>query len=286
MTAPVDPRTELPPFGALPVVAAMDELADRVVAPNPSAMTLDGTNTYVIGDRRGTDVVLVDPGPDDDAHLVAVQTVLRDRGAEPCLILLTHHHIDHVEAARSWADMFECPIAAATPGLCHDAPPLSGGASITAAGLSIDVVATPGHTADHMSFRLPTGALLTGDHILGRGTSVVADPDGNLTDYLASLRRVLDISPDAILPGHGPAMLEDPSAVVRFYLAHREHRLDQILAVLGDGDATAGEIVEVVYAAYDPGLWGAAEASTRAGLDVLQGRGQVKAAKDGEFRLM
>lgn len=285
MTAPVDPRTAVVPFGSLPPVAALDEVTDRVLAPNPSAYALDGTNTYVIGDRRGSDAVLVDPGPVDDEHLAAVEAVLASRGARPRLILLTHHHIDHVEVAPAWAAHFDCPVAAVRTDLCIGADPLEDGGALSIAGLDIDVVATPGHASDHVCFRLPTGALLTGDHILGRGTSVVADPDGNLTDYLASLRRVLDIGPDALLPGHGPEMLEDPNAVVQFYLAHRQHRLDQILTVLADGDATAREVVEVIYAAYDPGLWDAAEASTRAGLAVLIDRDQVTSTGADEFHL-
>lgn len=279
---PVDPRTDLPPFGTLPTRARMDELADRVLAANPSPMTLDGTNTYVVGAPDAGEVVLVDPGPDAADHLDAVRATVADRDAEVVGILLTHHHHDHVAAAPSWSQHFGCGVWAVRPELVSGAgTTLADGDVLGVAGTRIEVVATPGHTADHVAFRLATGALLTGDHVLGRGTSVVAHPDGDLVAYLASLRRVLDLGPDVLLPGHGPELADDPQAVVAFYLEHREHRLGEVLAALRAGATSAHDVVRVVYAAYDEAVWPAAEASTRAALDVLVDRGDVVVADGG-----
>ena len=261
----------------MPVSARLDELTIRVLAPNPSPMTLDGTNTYVIG-RPGTGGALVlDPGPDDTGHLERVEAALADLDAACELVLVTHHHLDHSAAARSWAERFGCDVAAPTREVAGaDGRVVGGGEAIAVAGLRIEAVATPGHTSDHTAYRLPTGALLTGDHVLGRGTSVVAHPDGDLEAYLASLRRVLDLGPDALLPGHGPELTADPSAVLRFYLDHREFRQQQIRAVLHEGPRTARGIVEVVYADVDRSLWDAAEASTRAALAKLAADGEVR----------
>lgn len=268
----------------MPTVAALDELVDRVVAPNPSPMTLDGTNTMVIGDRGSGRAVVVDPGPPDAAHLVAVRSCLASRDAEVVGILLTHHHHDHVEAAPAWAAAFACPVRAVREDLCHHAPPLTAGDTIADAGTSIEVVPTPGHTSDHVSFRVATGAVLTGDHVLGRGTSVVAHPDGDLAAYLTSLRLVRDLGPHALFPGHGPELTENVDAVLAFYLDHRQQRLDQLVDVLVGGDATPRELVEVVYAAYDPVVHDAAEASTRAGLTALATAGRVVEQGDGRWR--
>lgn len=282
MTPPTDPR-DPPAFGTLPAVARLDELTDRVVAPNMSAMTLDGTNTLLVGDRGSGAVVVVDPGPPDDDHLDRIRTVAADRDAEVVALLLTHHHHDHSESAPRLAAEFGCAVHAARPDLAIDAPPLDD-TPLRLAGTTIVPVATPGHASDHVSFRLATGALCTGDHVLGRGTSVVAHPDGDLLDYLESLQTVLALGPDSLFPGHGPEMTEDPTAVVEFYLAHRHHRLAQIVDTLTTaGPSTPRELVEVIYADHDPSVWGAAEASTRAALDLLVRQGAV--ARDGDGRV-
>ena len=143
-------------------------------------------------------------------------------------------------------------------------------------GLDVTAMATPGHCADHMVFRLGTGAVLSGDHVLGRGTSVVAHPDGDLSAYLDSLRRLHDLGPHVLYPGHGPALTEDPGAVLDFYLDHRAFREGQVVAVLERGPATPRAIVEVVYADVAQHLWGAAELSTRAAIERLAALGRVR----------
>jgi glyoxylase-like metal-dependent hydrolase (beta-lactamase superfamily II) len=288
LTPPTDPRTswDLPAFGQLPRVAALDELTTRILADNPSPMTLDGTNTYLLGAAGHGAVVLVDPGPDDAGHLARVEAAAADRDAEVAAVLVTHHHHDHAEAARPWARRFAVDVLAATREVAGpDGCLVEHGRTLTLAGLEIDVVATPGHTRDHLAFRLPTGALLSGDHVLGRGTSVVPHPEGDLLAYLDSLRRVRDLGPDALYPGHGPELTEDPAAVLAYYADHRAFREQQILAVLGEGPATPRQLVERIYAAVDPQLWPAAEASTRATLAALAGRGRIVHGEDDVVRL-
>ena len=284
--APSDPRTDLPPFGTLATTARVDEVAVRVLAPNPSPMTLDGTNTYVLFEGDGQPAVVVDPGPADAGHRAAVDEVVAAHDLDVACVFATHHHPDHVEAAADWAADWGVQVVAARADVAgpsgrvvrHDDV-------VRAGGLDLTVVATPGHTADSLSLRLPTRAIVTGDHVLGRGTAVVAHPDGTLSGYLDSLRRLLDLGPAALLPGHGPSIDEDPEAVLRFYDAHRRHRLEQVVAVLADGDRTAREVVEVVYAAYDEAVWPAATASTIAAFEHLEAAGRIVVDEHGTARL-
>lgn len=287
LTPPADPRAtwSLPAFGQLPRVARLDDLATRVLADNPSPMTLDGTNTYLLGVSGAGAVVLVDPGPDDPDHLAAVEAAVADRDAEVAAILVTHHHHDHAEAARPWARRFGVTVHAATRDVAgEDGRLLTDGQRLTLAGIELEVVATPGHTRDHLAFRLPTGAVLSGDHVLGRGTSVVPHPEGDLLAYLESLRRVRDLGPHALYPGHGPELTEDPDAVLAYYREHRAFREQQILAVLAEGPATPRGLVERIYAEVDERLWPAAEASTRATLEVLVARDRVDHGDDDVVR--
>jgi glyoxylase-like metal-dependent hydrolase (beta-lactamase superfamily II) len=278
---PTDPRGswDLPEPGSLPRTERLDEVVTRVLAPNPSPMTLDGTNTYVLGLPGSGEVLVVDPGPDDPGHLARVESVVRERDAQVRSVVVTHHHLDHSEAAATWARRFGTDVAAARVA-SSPASTLGEGDRVGLAGLDVEVVATPGHTLDHLSLRLGTGALLTGDHVLGRGTSVVAHPDGDLAAYLTSLRRVLELGPNALYPGHGPALTEDPSAVLRFYAEHREYRQQQLLASLRDGPATPGQLVARMYADVPEHLWSAAEASTRAAVDLLVARDRVRIVGD------
>lgn len=244
-----------------------------VLAPNPGPMTLEGTNTWVLSAPGATWVVVVDPGPDDDRHLNAVLDVVRARGAEVALALVTHGHEDHVGGARRFAELAGCPVRAADAALCVDDDPLVDGEEIEVDGLEVEVLATPGHTADSLSFwLLAEGAILTGDTVLGRGTAVVAAPDGALAPYLDSLRRLralVEATPGMTLfPGHGPVR-PDAAEVLDFYLAHREMRLDQVRAARAAGARTPREIVERVYADVDRALWPAAERTVRAQLDYL-----------------
>lgn len=277
-TPPVDPRSawDLPAPGTLPTVAALDELCTRVLAPNPSPMTLDGTNTYVLCRRGEGSAVVVDPGPEDAGHLAAVEQVLAELGASVDAIVVTHHHHDHAAAARAWSRRFATRVVASSPEVAgSDGRVVRDGDRVTAGGLQLEVVATPGHTADHVSVRTPTGGLLTGDHVLGRGTSVVAHPDGDLVAYLESLRRVTRLGPDVLYPGHGPALTEDPGAVLAYYAEHRAFRRAQVLDHLRAGPATPAEIVRTLYAGVDTRLWPAAEASTRATLHLLVAEGRA-----------
>lgn len=285
---PVDPRSawNLPAPGQLPVVHTLDELVTRVLAPNPSPMTLDGTNTYVIAPRGSGVAIIVDPGPDDTGHRERVERALEGLDVAATAIVVTHHHLDHAEAAGAWSRRFACPIVASTARVAGvDGRVVADGDRLRVGDLDVEVLATPGHTRDHVALRLPTGALLTGDHILGRGTSVVAYPDGDLTAYLQSLRRVHELGPDQLLPGHGPELTEDPEAVLRYYREHRAFREAQVLAVLASGTATPRELVAHIYADVDRRLWDAAEASTRATVASLVQRGRVRLDRDDRVQL-
>lgn len=245
-----------------------------VLAPNPGPMTLDGTNSYLLGGDDGP-VVVVDPGPPDPAHLAMLS-------AGPVeLILITHRHADHTEAAEQLGRMTGAPVRARDPQHCHGGPVLDSGERIVAGGIPIEVVGTPGHTADSVCFHLPEdrplgggtgrGSVLTGDTILGRGTTVLAPPDGDLGDYLATLRILIGLGPCHVLPAHGPD-LPDLVAIASEYLAHREQRLDQIrdaLARLG-ADAGVEAVTDLVYADVDRSVRWAAEQSVGAQLSYLR----------------
>jgi len=247
--------------------------AECLLAPNPGPMTLDGTNTWILGYPHAARVVVVDPGPDDESHLRAVLDGVRRRGARVAEILLTHGHPDHSAGAGRFAELAGARVRALDPAHRLGDEGLAGGDVVAVEGLRIEVVATPGHSADSLSFLMPDeGAVLTGDTVLGRGTTVVAHPDGRLGEYLSSLTRLRDLAADRglrrVLPGHGP-VLDDPLGVVEYYLRHREERLDQVRAALADGAHTARDVVERVYVDVDQALWPAAELSVRAQLEYL-----------------
>ena len=258
-------------------IVELEPQVTRVLAPNPGSMTLDGTNTYVVGEPGSGQAVLVDPGPDDAGHLAAVEAVLAARDARCVGVLVTHHHVDHAEAALPWSAHFGVQVAAAGAAVAGPrGRVLAAGERLSLAGATIGVVPTPGHTQDHLAFRLESGAVLVGDHVLGRGTSVVTHPEGDVLAYLESLRRVHNLGPSALYCGHGPELTEDPGAVLDFYLAHRAYRERQLLDALGDGPATVDELVATVYAAYPREVWPAAAQSTRATLDKLRAEGRVE----------
>jgi glyoxylase-like metal-dependent hydrolase (beta-lactamase superfamily II) len=249
------------------------ERAHCVLAPNPGPMTLDGTNTWVLLEPGSEAAVVVDPGPLHEGHLTAVLDHVAARGARVALTLLTHHHHDHAESARRFAELTEAPVRAVGGG--HD--DLRDGDVVRTGGLELRVVATPGHTADSISFALPADhALLTGDTVLGRGTTVVAHPDGELGAYLASLERLDALTGGggvtSILPGHGPTV-PDAAGMVAFYRVHRAERLEQVRQALADGAATEEDPVEGVlrrvYAEVPRDVWPAARLSVRAQLDHL-----------------
>jgi glyoxylase-like metal-dependent hydrolase (beta-lactamase superfamily II) len=244
-----------------------------VLAPNPGPMTLDGTNTWVLAAPGSPAAVVVDPGPDDQGHLDAVLAAVQALDVRVAAVLLTHGHRDHSGGARRFAEMAGAPVRAIDPAHRLGDEGLVEGDVVDAAGLRLDVVATPGHSSDSLCFVLPDlGGLLTGDTVLGRGTTVVAHPDGRLADYLGSLHRLRSLAADRalrmVLPGHGP-VLRDPVSVVDGYLRHRRERLDEIRAAVAAGAGTPRAVVERVYAAVDRSVWPAAELSVRAQLEYL-----------------
>lgn len=255
----------------------LDELTAVVVAGNPSPMTLEGTNTYVVGAPGSGEVVVVDPGPDLLEHRRAVDDAVAARDARVAAVVLTHHHRDHAEAA-AWADDWGAAVWAFTPALLEGvlASALRDGETVARGGVTLQAVHTPGHSSDHLCLRMAeTGVVLTGDHVLGRGTTVVAHPDGDMRCYLASLHRLAGLDAPALYPGHGP-VLDDPAGTVADYLAHRHEREGQILDALAAGDRTPAGIVARVYADVDPALHPAAERSVRAHLDKLVTEGRVR----------
>ena len=244
-----------------------------VLAPNPGPMTLDGTNTWVVLAPGASEALVVDPGPLDEGHLARVCRFVADRGARVAETILTHGHLDHSEAAPRFAELTGSRVRAVGRG--HD--DLADGSVVRAGGLDLRVVATPGHTSDSVSFALEADhALLTGDMVLGRGTTVVAHPDGELAAYLDSLERIRALTGggevSTILPGHGP-VVPDAAAMVEFYRVHRSERLEQVRAALADGAATEGDPVEGVlrrvYAEVPEAVWPAARLSIRAQLAYL-----------------
>lgn len=253
---------------------AVTPLATVVLAANPGVMTLDGTNTWLLRAPGSPDAVVIDPGPADETHLAAV-TAAAGRVAT---ILLTHGHADHSEGAPRLHSLTGAPVRALDPTHRLGSEGLGEGDVVADAGVELRVWATPGHSSDSLSFLLSGDdnppVVLTGDTILGRGTTVVAYPDGDLGAYLDSLRRLRELGEATVLPGHGPELAAAGTAA-EAYLAHRAERLDQVreaLSVLGP-DASARAVVEHVYTDVDPVLWDAAELSVRAQLAYLRDGG-------------
>jgi glyoxylase-like metal-dependent hydrolase (beta-lactamase superfamily II) len=264
-----------PAYGVLRAVTAQ---ASVLLAGNPSPMTLDGTNTWVLRAPGSPGCVVVDPGPDDEVHLRQVA-----EHGPVTHVLLTHGHPDHAAGARRFAELVGAPVHALDPAHRLGSEGLAGGEVLAAAGLEIRVLATPGHTADSLCFLVggdggsPARAVLTGDTVLGWGSTVIAHPDGRLGDYLISLLRLAELAPGVIvLPGHGPE-LPDAGRAARVCLAHRAQRLEQVRVAREALSAQSGrepdvrQVVEVVYAEVDPVLWPAADASVAAQLEYLRG---------------
>lgn len=256
-------------------MSRLSALVRLVLAGNASPWTLEGTNTYVVGNRTP---IVIDPGPEDAAHL---GRVLQEAGM-PSVILLTHTHPDHAEGARRFAEMSGSPIAAFAAG--DGTAAVGDGQRIRAGDATLVAVRTPGHSSDHLCFWLEEErALFTGDHVLGRGTTVVAHPDGDMTDYLGSLDRVRGLGATRLYPGHGP-VVEDPAPVLQYYVTHRLEREAQVLAAIDAGDRTVGEMVERIYADVDRALHGAAALSVSAHLDKLRFEGAVDEEEPGSWR--
>ena len=249
-----------------------------VLAPNPSPMTLDGTNTWILAEPGSPRAVVVDPGPGHAGHLHRIRDQAAAAGQTVAQILLTHSHPDHSEGAAAFAAMTGAPVRAADPAFRLGDEGLPPGSTITVSGCEIHVVATPGHSADSVCLHLPADhALLTGDTVLGRGTTVIAD-DGNLTAYLESLDRLRQLTDRAelatLLPGHGP-MLGDPGGTLDYYITHRHERLAEVRAALDAGDRTTDQIVTRIYHDVDRALWPFAAFSVRAALQYLADQGAL-----------
>ena len=268
-------------------------LIQRVIADNPGPFTFTGTGTYIVGrDSPTASVAVIDPGPPDEVHLQAILRALE--GRQVSHILVTHTHRDHAPLARPLAEATGAPILAAAPPAFEthasagmdeedddtDFRPdhvLSDGERIMGDGWTLRTLATPGHASNHLAFVLEEErALFSGDHVMGWSTTVVAPPDGDMTDYFASLDRVMAEGFETIWPTHGPPV----TRVAPFMAAYRAHRLereDQVLARLAAGDLTISQMVPSLYAAVDSRLWPAASLSVHAHLIKLVREGRVTA---------
>jgi glyoxylase-like metal-dependent hydrolase (beta-lactamase superfamily II) len=246
----------------------------RVLAPNPSIFTLEGTNTWVLGEGP---TLVVDPGPADDGHL---REVARTAG-QVAHVLVTHAHEDHAEGAAAFADRVGAPLHAWR---LDGAERIRDGERFDAVGASLTAVHTPGHSADSVAFLAPVDrALFTGDSVLGTGTSFVDPPDGDLVKYLASLQRMLELAPRTIYPGHGPVVL-DARAKLREYLDHRAAREQQIVDALAEGPRKVEELVSSIYVEYPSEVHPLAARSVTAHLRKLEAEGRAEGKGRGKAR--
>ena len=263
----------------------LEPLVVRVLAPNPSPFTHTGTQTHIVG---RTDVAVIDPGPDDPAHIAALLRAIDGRPVTA--IVVTHHHRDHSPATRPLQALTGAPIVGAAPFDLDDAGARADasfdsayapdrvmveGDRIKGNGWTLEAIATPGHTSNHLAFALPeTGALFSGDHVMGWSTTIVSPPDGNMTAYMASLEKLMGRDDRVYYPGHGEA-IEKPQRLVRGMLGQRKQREGQILRLLREAARSIPAMVERMYAGLDPRLVPAAERSVLAHLYDLQTRGLV-----------
>ena len=274
---------DAPPTG---IAMQLEPLVTRVLAPNASPYTFTGTQTHIVGD---TDLAVIDPGPDDPAHLDALLAVIAGRPV--VAIVITHHHRDHSPGSRRLKAATGAPIVGAAPFVLNDDGPradasfdydyapdrvLAEGETVAGQGWTLEAIATPGHTKNHLAFALPeTRALFSGDHVMGWSTSVVSPPDGDMTDYMASLEKLLPRDDRVFYPGHGPE-IERPQRLVRGMLGHRKQREGQILRLLGEEIHAIPAMVERMYVGVDPRLFPAAARSVLAHLIDLERRGLVQ----------
>ena len=270
------------------VPMTLEPLVTRVLAPNASPYTHTGTQTHVVGER---DVAIIDPGPADAGHHDALLRVVARRAV--VAIVITHHHRDHSPGAIRLRAETGAPIVGAAPFALSDEGPraddafdpdyapdrvLAEGDRVSGAGWTLEAIATPGHTKNHLAFALPeTRALFSGDHVMGWSTSVVSPPDGDMTDYMASLEKLIGREDRVFYPGHG-LEIDRPERLVRGMLGHRRQREGQILRLLGEAPRAIPAMVEKMYVGLDPRLFGAAERSVLAHLIDLERRGMVAAA--------
>ncbi len=268
----------------------LEPLVTRILAPNPSAFTHTGTQVHLVGSE---DLAVIDPGPDDPEHLAALVAAIG--GRRVVAIVITHHHRDHSPASRPLAAITGAPIVGAAPFGPSDAGARSDAAfdadyvpdrvlgedeRIAGTGWTLEAVATPGHTSNHLAFALiETGALFSGDHVMGWSTTIVSPPDGDMTAYMASLEKLMEREDRIYYPGHGEAV-ENPRRLVRGMLGHRRAREGQILRLLRAEGHEVPAMVARMYAGLDRKLWPAAARSVLAHLYDLRGRGLVR--EEGE----
>ena len=273
-------------------VEQLEPLVARVLAPNASPFTYTGTQTYLVGAEDG--IAVIDPGPADDDHLAALQSAIGTRPVKA--IMCTHTHRDHSPAAAPLAKATGAPIVGCAPLHLHsDAPRVDApfdqdyapdrvmedGEAMTGPGWTLRAIATPGHTSNHLCFALEeSGALFTGDHVMGWSTSVVVPPDGDMADYMASLARLYEREQDRIYyPAHGPAV-EKPRQLVRGMIGHRRQREGQIMRLLTEEARDIPALVSMMYKGLDERLWPAAAQSVHAHLIDLEQRGMVSSSGD------
>lgn len=271
----------------------VEPLVRRVLAPNPSPYTFTGTQTYVVGEASGPDCAVIDPGPADAPHIDAIIAAIA--GRKVLAIMCTHTHRDHSPAAAPLAAQTGAPIVGCAPlVLSSDLPRsdeafdttyapdrvLHDGEAMRGTGWTLTAVATPGHTSNHLCFALEeSGALFTGDHVMGWSTSVVVPPDGDMGDYLASLEKLLAREDRVYHSAHGAA-IEKPRQLVRGMIGHRRQRENQILRLLGEQARPVSGFIPDMYKGLDERLIPAAEMSVTAHLIDLERRGL--AARDGD----
>jgi glyoxylase-like metal-dependent hydrolase (beta-lactamase superfamily II) len=276
------------PYGAS---ERLSPLVRRVLARNPSPFTYLGTGTYLVGNGK---VAVIDPGPDDDAHLDAVLDATA--GETITHLVVTHTHRDHSPLAVRLKAATGAMVVGCAPLVIEDAGPradaafdtsyapdavLADGEAVTGPDWTLRALHTPGHTSNHLCFALePEKALFTGDHIMGWSTTVVAPPDGDMAAYMRSLSLLMGRDDAIYYPTHGDPVAE-PRRLVKGYIAHRRQREAQILRLLGEGAKPVPDMVAVMYAAIDKRLHGAAGRSVLAHLIDLEARGQVRRAGDG-----
>ena len=266
-------------------VEQLEPLVARVLAPNASPYTYTGTQSYLVGT---SDVAVIDPGPDDPSHIAALVAAIDRRRV--VAIACTHTHRDHSPGAAPLKAVTHAPIIGCAALTLDDAGPradaaydadyrpdrvLGDGESVSGTGWTLRALATPGHTSNHICLALEeSGALFSGDHVMGWSTTVVSPPDGNMADYMASMAKLLERDDRVYYPGHGPTVT-NPQQLVRSMMGHRKQREGQILRLLGREVGAIPDMVAQMYKGLDPRLHGAAERSVLAHLVELRDRGVV-----------